>query len=46
MGGYERLFAVLADPRHREHEEMWEWVGDEFDPEAFSIEAVNRALGA
>lgn len=42
--GYANLLAVLADPKHEEHEEMREWVGDTFDPPAFDLAAVNRIL--
>lgn len=35
--GYVRLLEILADPRHEEYEEMREWTGDDFDPEAFSL---------
>ncbi len=42
--GYERLPEVLRDPKHEEHEEMREWIGRDFDPEAFDLEAVNREL--
>lgn len=44
VSGYEELLAVLADPEHEEHEAMWMWAGEDFDPEAFDIEAVNQAL--
>ncbi|MHC4234133.1 MAG: plasmid pRiA4b ORF-3 family protein [Planctomycetota bacterium] len=43
--GYEDLLAAIADPRHPEREELLEWVGGDFDPEAFDIDAVNRGLG-
>ncbi len=33
--GYEELLAALGDPAHPEHAEFLEWVGGEFDPEAF-----------
>jgi hypothetical protein len=33
--GYEHLLEVLADPRHEEHRDMLEWVGEDFDPERF-----------
>ena len=39
--GYENLLEALADPKHEEHEEMLEWIGDTIDPEAFSVEEVN-----
>src|SRR5690554_3871031 len=42
--GYERFLAVMADPRHPERREMLDWIGGRFDPGAFDIEAVNRAL--
>lgn len=42
--GYANLLAILAEPEHEEHEEMREWIGDDFDPARFDFEAVNRAL--
>lgn len=33
--GYEEFLAAISDPAHPEHEEMLEWVGGEFDPDAF-----------
>lgn len=38
--GYEELLEAIKDPKHKEHEEMLEWVSDEFDPEYFDIEEV------
>jgi hypothetical protein len=35
---------VLADPTHEEHAERLEWLDEAFDPEAFDLAAVNRAL--
>jgi hypothetical protein len=43
--GYANLLEVIQDEGHPEHEEMLEWLGEEFDPEAFDVEAVNKALG-
>jgi hypothetical protein len=43
-GGYGYLLAVLADPKHLEHAEMVEWVGDSFDPEAFDVGEINRGF--
>lgn len=34
----------LNDPDHEEHEELLEWLGDEFDPEAFDIKETNDVL--
>ncbi len=42
--GYADLLAAIQNPDHESHEEMLEWVGGEFDPEAFDIEAVNNEL--
>lgn len=42
--GYEHLLEVLADPSDEEHDEMLEWVGGEFDPEAFDVAATNELL--
>jgi hypothetical protein len=42
--GYAEFLEVIRDPTHERHEELLEWVGDEFDPEKFDIEAVNEAL--
>lgn len=42
--GYANLLEALADPAHDEHEELVEWVGEDFDPEAFDPKAVNAYL--
>lgn len=42
--GYAEFLRAISDPRHAEHAAMLEWVGGAFDPEAFDIAAVNRAL--
>lgn len=36
--GYAGLCAALSDPNNPEHEEILEWMGDEFDPTAFDLE--------
>lgn len=41
---YEEFLAAITDPRHEEHEAMLEWVGGQFDPEAFDLAAVDRAI--
>ncbi len=45
--GYGELLEILSDPKHEQYEDMREWMGDEdFDPEAFCVDAVNRKLAA
>jgi pRiA4b ORF-3-like protein len=44
IGGFYDLLDTLKDPAHEQHEELRDWVGGDYDPEAFSIEAVNRIL--
>ena len=41
--GYENYLEAMADPNHEQHEDMMAWRGP-FDPEAFSIEKVNKQL--
>ncbi|HOX07044.1 MAG TPA: plasmid pRiA4b ORF-3 family protein [Planctomycetota bacterium] len=43
-GGYEELLKTLAHPQHEDYEAMKEWVGDHFDPEAFDLAAINKAI--
>lgn len=42
--GYERFLEVIKDEDDPEHEEMLEWAGGSFDPEAFNLEEVNQEL--
>ncbi len=42
--GYEDLLQALRDPEHEEHDELLEWLGGTFDPEAFDLARTNRAL--
>jgi hypothetical protein len=44
--GYYGFLEAIQDPDHPEHEDYLEWIGGEFDPEAFDLDAVNRALRA
>jgi hypothetical protein len=41
---YPEFLEALRDPRHEQHDELLEWLGGEFDPEAFELDAVNRDL--
>jgi len=46
--GYADIVRMLKDPKFEpessSREELLEWLGDEFDPEAFNIEAVNAVF--
>jgi hypothetical protein len=42
--GYHNLLEAISDPEHDDHEEMLEWLGEGFDPEAFSVDEVNQQL--
>jgi len=42
--GFYNLLDALADPNHEQHEEMRNWIGDEFDPQDFSVDTVNQKL--
>jgi hypothetical protein len=42
--GYASFLEAIRDPEHPDHDEMVEWVGGEFDPDAFDLDEVNREL--
>jgi len=42
--GYEDLLKVIKDKKHDEYEKMMEWLGEEFDPDYFNINEVNKLL--
>ena len=42
--GYEEFLEAIQDPDRPEHEMYVEWIGGEFDPEEFDLDAVNAAL--
>jgi hypothetical protein len=42
--GYVDFLAAIADPRHERHAELSDWIGGAFDPDAFDLAAMNRAL--
>ena len=42
--GYYALLQARTNPRHPRHKELCDWIGNEFSPEAFSVEKVNRHL--
>src|SRR5260370_8309998 len=41
--GFYHMLEALADPNHEDRENMRDWI-DSFDPEAFSLEAVNKRM--
>jgi hypothetical protein len=43
--GYANFLEAIANPDNEEHGMYLEWVGGEFDPEAFDLNEVNWALG-
>ena len=45
VSGYDDFLETIQDPNHPEHDEMLEWAGGSFDPEAFDIDEINRELG-
>ncbi|MBI3979819.1 MAG: plasmid pRiA4b ORF-3 family protein [Chloroflexi bacterium] len=42
--GYAEFLEAIRDPEHPDHDEMLEWVGGAFDPEAYDLARVNREL--
>jgi hypothetical protein len=42
--GYEAKLEALKNPEHKDHEDIVEWMGADFDPEAFDLSAINERL--
>jgi hypothetical protein len=42
--GYVNFLEAIQDPDHEEHDEYLDWVGGDFDPEAFDLDEVNEVL--
>jgi len=42
--GYAELLEALQDPTHPEHDFIRDWIGQDFDPEHFAVDEVNRGL--
>lgn len=42
--GYEHKRAILEDKNHPEYEALLEWMGEDFDADAFDQEAINERL--
>ena len=41
---YDYKLSAFSDPEYEEHEEIKERLGDDFDPELFDVDKVNRRL--
>jgi hypothetical protein len=44
--GYYEMLCAIGDPEHRQHGKALNWLGADYDPEAFSVDAVNREFAA
>jgi len=44
--GYYRLVEAYRNPKHREHEDALEWLGDEFEPEVVDADQIEQRLAA
>jgi hypothetical protein len=42
--GYPDFVEAIENPDHDRHEELLEWIGGEFDPEAFDPAAATKAM--
>ncbi len=42
--GYAHFLQSIADPEHEEHDDFIEWVGGDFDPEAFDLVEINKSM--
>ena len=42
--GYMDFLEAIRDPNHERHEELLDWIGGDFDPEAFDVNLVNECL--
>ncbi len=42
--GYDEFLEAIGDPKHERHDELLDWIGGNFDPEAFDLGRINQAL--
>src|ERR1700736_6448959 len=42
--GYYKLLEAVNHPKHEEHQEMLDWLGDQFDPGHFDLQKINAEL--
>lgn len=40
--GYELFLQILANRRHKQHDDMTRWIGGVFDPKGFDLNRINR----
>ena len=41
IGGYYGFLEAIKDPKHPEHDDMLEWCGGAFDPDALDLDEIN-----
>ena len=44
VGGYFDFLEAIANPKHEEHENMLEWIGGSFNPEAFDAKKTTKEM--
>jgi len=44
IGGYYGMLQALHNPKHPQQQYFKEWLGEDFDPEAFDLDQANRQL--
>ncbi|MDQ1240355.1 MAG: hypothetical protein QG577_2541 [Thermodesulfobacteriota bacterium] len=42
--GYEEMLEIIKDPGHPEYQDTLEWLGEEFAPDLFDLQNINRRL--
>jgi Plasmid pRiA4b ORF-3-like protein len=42
--GYQEMLEAIGNKRHKRHKHWVDWIGSQFDPEAFSLEKINKQL--
>ena len=42
--GYAGFLDAIQNPKHKEHRAYMEWIGGEFDAEAFDLDIINQNL--
>jgi len=42
--GYAEFLEAIRNPEHEEHDSYLEWIGGDFDPDEFDVDAVNAEL--